>query len=151
MSFWKRYYIYIIHGQTLKKSDYQFGDTATAQDRLQLLAEVFRDSTRSFLRRVVTSTPELALDLGSGLGFTTSLLKESTGAKRVIGLENSINFIHAARGRFGNDVEFLEHDVVRTPFPTPGADLIYCRFLLSHLLHRKETIVAWTGQISKGG
>jgi ubiquinone/menaquinone biosynthesis C-methylase UbiE len=138
-------------GPILKRSHYQFGDTATAQDRLQLLADVFRNATRSFIQRVVTSTPEVALDLGSGLGFTASLLKESTGAKRVIGLESSINFIHAARDRFGNEVEFLEQDVMKTPFPTPAADLIYCRFLLSHLLNRKETIDAWTGQMATGG
>ncbi len=95
--------------------------------------------------------PKLALDLGSGLGFTTMLLKRATGAKRVVGLESSTEFVLAARARFGKDLEFFQHDVTVMSFPTPRADLIYCRFLLTHLAKRKDAMVAWVDHLTDGG
>jgi hypothetical protein len=46
---------------------YLFGDDDTAARRLQLLAQVFAESTRSFLRNTAGSGRiPLALDLGCG-------------------------------------------------------------------------------------
>ena len=137
--------------EPLRKAAYQFGNTVAAGDRLQLLADVFQDSTTSFLQRIVTSPPTLALDLGSGPGLSTALLQKVTGAHSAIGLESSMDFVAAARARFGVPLAFVQHDVTNNPFPTPKADLIYCRFLLTHLQNPHDVVAVWTAPLHRLG
>jgi len=37
------------------------------------------------------------------------------------------------------------------PFPTGTADLIYCRFLLTHLAHPQSHVAKWSTQLKPGG
>src|SRR5690242_278432 len=71
---------------------YLFGDTDRAAVRLQVLAEVFAESSRAFLQDVVKMPPRLVLDLGCGPGYTTRLLDETTQCARAVGLEYSEHF-----------------------------------------------------------
>jgi len=77
---------------------YTYGESDAAAQRLALVAQTFESSTESFLRRVVTRPPELAVDLGCGPGFTTRLIARATGARRVVGLDRSDAFLRRARG-----------------------------------------------------
>ena len=69
----------------------------------------------------------------------------------MIGLDSSPDFAAAADARFGDVAQFVRHDVTMLPFPTPNADLIYCRFLLTHLQRPKEAIAKWVAHLSDGG
>ena len=37
------------------------------------------------------------------------------------------------------------------PFPTAAADLIYCWFLLSHLVHPQSQVQQWSTQLKRNG
>jgi trans-aconitate 2-methyltransferase len=130
---------------------YLFGDTDVAAQRLRVLAEVFADSTRPFLRDASTGTLRLAVDLGCGPGFSTHLLDNVLGCEHVVGLDNSPRFIALAQQTKTETVSFHLHDIASVPFPVQPADLIYCRLLLTHLKEPRAAIAAWATQLRRGG
>jgi trans-aconitate 2-methyltransferase len=117
----------------MSKKQYLFGDNDTAAQRLKLLAGVYQESTRAFLINAAGSGHfVLALDLGCGPGLTT-------------------RFIELARANADERLSFLQHDVTVTPFPTRGANLIFARFLLTHLQDPATAVAKWTTQVEDGG
>lgn len=134
------------------KANYLFGDGHLAARRLELLARVFEESTRAFLLKAANrGARDLAVDLGCGLGLTTRLIAETLQFHHVAGLDTSENFVKLARLRGSIRVSFEIHDITKIPFPSGPADLIFCRFLLTHL-EQPETIVArWATQLNPGG
>ena len=130
---------------------YLFGDSATAHSRLDILARTFEPPTREFLSTFNSKGTDLAVDLGCGPGHTTRLIAESLPFKRVVGLDKSPNFIDAASGVGSDQVSYLQHDVSVTPFPVSPADLIFCRFLVTHLPTPDQALAKWASQLSPSG
>ncbi len=124
----------------MERSHYSFGDNSLAALRLEYLAAAFEPSSRRFLSDAKPERVELALDLGSGIGVTTALLWEVTGAARVIGYERSASYLALARER-NPKFQFREVDVLDSDYPDREVDLTYCRFLLTHL-HRPEDVLS---------
>lgn len=133
-----------------EQSPYAFRDTAPARRRLARLAEVFEDASREFLREAVAFRPTLALDLACGPGYSTSLVAEVTGAARTVGIDSSGPFLEAAREAASEQLSFLEHDVTSVPLPV-GADLMYARFVLSHLTDPEGAVAGWASQLAPTG
>jgi trans-aconitate 2-methyltransferase len=131
-------------------SRYAFGDSAQAARRLGQVAAVFGVPTSAFLRTAVRRPVGLAVDLGCGPGHTTELLARWVRPARLAGLDGSREFIALARERVPA-AEFTVHDVTRTPLPTGPADLLYARFLLTHLQHPGRALAAWATQLAGGG
>ena len=133
---------------------YLFGDNERAARRLEVLARVFGDSTRAFLSAQRDAAPVGAepalLDLGCGPGRTTRLMADVWGSPAV-GLDASELFLWEARRLQPQRVAFIHHDTRLTPFPTPPADLMLARFLLSHLEGPEEILRAWSSQLRPGG
>jgi ubiquinone/menaquinone biosynthesis C-methylase UbiE len=127
---------------------YAFRDSAVATERLALVAGLFDGTTRAFIRDHATVGARLALDLGCGPGHTTRLLAEEARPDRTVGLDRSAAFVAQARD---GGVEAIVHDVTLTPFPPGRADLIFCRFLLTHLADRTATLDRWTRELALGG
>jgi len=162
---------------------YAFRDTEAAVRRLSAVSEIFDPGSRAFVAGHVPpgSRPELAVDLGCGPGHTTRLLAAATGARRTVGLDASSAFLAAAVAAAGSEVdgpradgagatdansvkgangtgstgevEFVRHDVRRTPFPTQarGADIVYARLLLAHLVDVTTALGGWMTQLAPGG
>jgi trans-aconitate 2-methyltransferase len=130
---------------------YAFRDTDTATERLKILNDVFAESSGQFLRESVTFRPNLALDLGCGPGYTTHLLAELLNCERVVGLDTSERFIHLAQEGASDRVSFYMHDVTCVPFPVGPADLIYCRYLVTHLRDPQAAVETWATQLCTGG
>ena len=130
---------------------YTFGDNDDAARRLEVLAEVFEPSTRALLSYADRLSPKLALDLGCGPGYSTRLLAECVECDRLVGLDNSEEFVRIAGDSAPANASFLIHDVTKTPFPTGPADLIFCRLLLTHLDRPLETVHAWGTQLRTCG
>lgn len=130
---------------------YLFQDTERAAHRLQLVAEVFASSTRPFLQTVVDATPELAVDLGCGPGYTTRLLAEVTQCRQAIGIDSSEHFLAFARREAPAQLSFVHHDVTQIPFPTGPCDLIFCRLLLTHLQEPLSVLERWGTQLRPQG
>jgi trans-aconitate 2-methyltransferase len=127
---------------------YTFGDTATAEHRLDILASVFDAPSRAFLAAMVTEPPLLACDLGCGPGNTTRMISEVTGALRVAGLDASEAFVRSAAARGAGDFRVWE---AGSPLPVTGPDLIYARLLLAHLPGAPGLAAAWASQLAPGG
>jgi trans-aconitate 2-methyltransferase len=132
-------------------SDYVFGDTDVAARRLDLVADAWESPSTAFLRDDVPHRPRLAVDLGCGPGHTTRLVASTTGATRTIGFDTSEAFIARARANAPEGVAFLHHDVMDLPFPTGRANLVYARFVLSHIPRPDRLVRAWMTQLELGG
>jgi trans-aconitate methyltransferase len=129
---------------------YAFTHTELARQRLAVLADVYARSTSDFLRACVTQVPNLVIDLGCGPGHTTRLLAEVLQAEQAIGLDISPDFIAFAQQNATPRVSFLTHDITSVPFPVGPADLLYCRFLLTHLQHPQTVLARWATQLRPG-
>lgn len=125
---------------------YTFGDNQEASRRLRRLAEIYEPETGDLLKAAALLCSgrrfELALDLGCGPGWSTGLIQTTLGAKRIIGLEASEAYVAEARSNHPR-LEFIRHDVLKTPFPVRDADFIFCRFLLTHLPSPRAALNAW--------
>ncbi len=67
--------------------------------------------------------------------------------QKVVGLDVSDRFLTVARASATPRMAFFRHDVRSTPFPVGPSDLIYCRFLLSHLPEPARLIEPWATQL----
>lgn len=123
-------------------SHYTFGDSDLAARRLQLLAEAYHDPSQAFLKQFVPGPVERAIDLGCGPGYTTKLLHEAVAAGSTVGIDSSEHYIELARSHAPSGVEFLCHDVLDKP-PVSRAELIYARFLLTHLADPVAALTRW--------
>jgi trans-aconitate 2-methyltransferase len=70
--------------------------------------------------------------------------------RRLAGLDRSTAFLGRARRRVPG-AEFHVHDVTRGPFPTAPAELLFARFLLSHLQDPGRVVAGWATQLAPGG
>ncbi|MBN1121859.1 MAG: class I SAM-dependent methyltransferase [Anaerolineae bacterium] len=129
---------------------YTFGSDERAAERLKSISTVFNREARKVITPYINGqTPALALDLGCGPGYTTTMLAEVSGADRTCGLDQSAEYIRRASEAFPH-LEFIRHDVTVTPFPA-RPDIIYARFLLSHLTDAVSLINRWLGELAPGG
>ena len=134
-----------------RSNHYTFGDTDIAAERLRRLAEVFEPSSRELLASLGLPEGGIVLDLGCGPGYTTELLQATLKPGVVIGLEKSARLVARARERCPGDLRFVEHDVLQTPFPAPLADVVYVRFLVTHLHDPKRALRDWADTVRSGG
>lgn len=111
---------------------------------------MFDAPSRAFLAQRGPAGCALALDLGCGPGFTTELLRDALAPQRVVGVDASPAFVQEARRR-APTLEFVQHDVLELPFPTGPADLVYARFLVSHLSEPARALGAWAAALRPGG
>ena len=133
------------------QNQYTFGDSERAARRLQLLAQVFEAPSRALIERYRPPDLELALDLGAGPGHTTRLLHEASGARRTIGLEASERYLTQARKNAPPGVEFLQQDVTALAANAPSAQLVFSRFLLTHLHEPAAALARFRALVASGG
>jgi trans-aconitate 2-methyltransferase len=131
---------------------YTFGDDEVAASRLDLLASVYAQPTRSLLARWAPPRVGLAVDLGCGPGHTTRLLHELLEPARIVGIERSPAYLELARAHLADvpGVELRQDDVTQ-PLPVDGADLVFARFLLTHLAAPAAALRGWARALAPGG
>jgi trans-aconitate 2-methyltransferase len=136
-------------------SIYSFGETKLAAERLRVVSEVFNPTSEAFVSEAVRKRPRLALDLGCGPGFTTRLLSRITRAERTVGVDRSEAFLSWARANSPTGEEYVAADVAAVPLRIAGIssqpDLIYARFLASHLPEPEQAISGWAEELKAGG
>lgn len=123
--------------------NYTFGDTGEASSRLRKLAELYEPESRELLARGGCYSPRAAVDLGCGPGWTTRLVHDVLQARRTVGIDASARFIDEARINQGCELEFHVGDVTQAHFPVVAPDVLFCRFLLTHLAQVRDTLAAW--------
>ncbi len=136
------------------EAHYSFGDAGLASERLRRLSEAYAPASAALLQRAQALLEEpirCAIDLGCGPGHTTSLLAESVGAERVVGIERSPTFLAETQARGLQGIEFLECDVSSERLPIRNADLAFSRFLLTHLPDPVATLGSLRHALRPGG
>jgi SAM-dependent methyltransferase len=128
---------------------YTFGDNVIASHRLDLLAAVYEADSRALLARWCPDRPRHAFDLGCGPGHTTRLVHEVSGAERTTGVDRSPTHLRIAARQPVPGVDYLDADVT-TGLPA-GADLVFSRFLLTHLARPGEALHGWAQSLNRGG
>ncbi len=136
-------------------SIYSFGETNLAAKRLRVVSEVFDPTSEAFVSETVRNRPRLALDLGCGPGFTTRLLSRIARPERTVGVDRSEAFLSRARASSAAGEEYAAADVAAVPLRIAGIgeqpDLIYARFLASHLPEPEQAISGWAKELEAGG
>ena len=121
-------------------SPYIIDGGAAGAERLGMLARVAAAQTESFLLRAGVRPGSDCIDLGCGPGFVTGRLAELAAPGRVVGVDFDpvvIDIARKASAGLPHPPEFLVANVGAIPGALAGAaasyDLVYARFLLSHL------------------
>lgn len=135
--------------ERMNNTRYTFGTSETAARRLQKLSEVFNPHSQGFIRKYAQQPVASAVDLGCGPGYTTHMLYMASDTREIYGMDNSEEFLERAMDRFGHCV-FVNHDLTETPFPVKP-DLMYGRFVLSHLPSPVEQVNTWVKELSQDG
>jgi trans-aconitate 2-methyltransferase len=130
---------------------YTFGQDDVAARRLEMLDEIFRASTLSLLEELAGSRSfDVVIDLGCGPGLTTRLLLNTLRPARLFGLELADTFLKLARAGIP-EAEFIRHDVTLLPLPGSPADLLFARYVLTHLPDPEARLRGWSRQCHPGG
>lgn len=116
---------------------------------MEVIARFFNPPAVEFIREHVDGPVDSAIDLGCGPGYTTDMLSSAIDCPDVYGLDTSSAFLKMAADRFPH-CTFVEHDVTNTPFPVQ-AEVMYVRFLLSHLRDVVDLANRWTTPLTAHG
>lgn len=129
-------------------TEYTFGDSELARERLGLVADTFADPTRAFLRDLPPAGRRYVLDLGCGPGYTTQLLVDAVRHGFFTGIDASAAMVEAAQAR-APAAQFVVGDVT-APLRLP-AHLVYARLLLGHLPDPVGALANWADALLPGG
>ncbi|HWA72300.1 MAG TPA: methyltransferase domain-containing protein [Polyangiaceae bacterium] len=132
-------------------SPYTFGDSDLAARRLSALAAVYRDSSERFLRRACLEAPARAIDLGCGPGHSTLLVHETSAAKHTVGVDYSEAYLARARASAPANVSYVQHDLRAGPVPIARGELVFERFLLTHLAEPAQRLREFALLLEPGG
>ncbi len=111
-------------------------------ERQQLLATILNPPTREVLARLPHIPRARCLDLGCGQGNTTRLLVEVLQPAECIGLEYDAALVQYAAQQPGNPtcVRFEQGDATQLAYADGSFDIVFCRFLLIHMIEPARVI-----------
>jgi trans-aconitate 2-methyltransferase len=113
------------------------------------MGKFFNPIAREWIKKYPVKPDCYATDLGCGPGFSTDMLYSAVKPSIICGIERSADYIQMAKEKYPGYL-FLNHDVSIAPLPV-RADIMYCRFLLSHLKNIGEVINKWIEALLPGG
>ena len=128
---------------------YTFGHTDIAAERLRSIAGFFNPLAAEFIRSYLDRPVAAAADLGCGPGYTTCMLAGATEALETTGFDISDYFIRKARQQYP-DLCFKKQDVACWNTDVKF-NVLYCRFLLSHLKQPAQILKSWKEHLNPGG
>lgn len=136
-------------------SRYAIRGGVEGRERLRLLSEVMGSSTRALLSDVAIPRGSICLDIGCGGGDVTFELARATGPTgRAIGVDLDETKVEMARREAEqqglSNVVFDVQDVTEW-VPPEAVDVVYARFLLSHLANPASVVAAMRPQIRSAG
>ena len=132
------------------KTRYTFGHSNTAAVRLKLIADFFNRYSSDFITaHTINHKIQTSIDLGCGIGHTTKMLQQASRSIKTYGFDISEDFINQASVNYP-ELQFIIQDVTDKMFPV-HADLLYSRFLLTHLKHIDIIIANWINQLKLAG
>lgn len=140
----------------MKPESYIIRGGMEGRERLRLIARITRPTTRALLERAGLQAGMRCLDAGCGGGDVSLELARLVGPEGgVLGIDLDEVKLQAARteaamaGRA--NVEFQAADIVAGALPRPAFDLVYARFLLTHLREPGQALRRLVGLLQPGG
>lgn len=128
---------------------------AKGRERLRMLARVMWPTTQALLERVGVAPDARCLDLGCGGGDVTVALARMAPQGLVVGIDLDETGVQIARDEareagLGN-VEFRIADVTDPPTEPATYDLVYARFVLTHLADPAAALDSVREWLAPGG
>ena len=125
------------------------------RERLRLIARVMSPTTLAFLRTVPLAQDARCLDVGCGGGDVTVALSRMVPQGHVTGIDFDGSKILLAQGEAKTlgieNVDFRAEDVTAGPQTDDRYDLIYVRFVLTHLRDPAAALARFYNQLKPGG
>jgi SAM-dependent methyltransferase len=136
--------------------EYSLATGQAAAHRLGILHQVYGPGTRELLKRAGIAKGMHVADLGCGVGTVTGELARLVGPSgRAVGIDVSPDQLAQARDRLAGPgfahVRFVEASATGTMLPDASFDLIYCRFLLLHLVQPQDALREMHRLLRPGG
>ena len=135
--------------------EYVIRGGVAGRERLRLLARVMQPSTQSLFERVGIHAGMTCLDVGCGGGDVSFDLAQRVGPNgRVVGIDLDEIKVGLARDEARSlqlaNVEF-HHSEITAFDTTTEFDVVYARFLLTHLPHPAEAVARMQRWLRPGG
>jgi SAM-dependent methyltransferase len=116
-----------------------------------MVHDLLAPTSRALLEEVLPrGNFEVVFDLGCGPGETSRLLNDVLHPPLLVGLDLSEPFLQLARAAVPGG-EFIRHDIRQLPWPRSPADLVYSRYVLTHLPDPEARLREWTSQLTADG
>ncbi len=137
------------------RGDYVLATGNAAANRLRILHNIYGPGARDLLLRAGIQRGMSVVDLGCGVGMTTQLLAELVGPTgEVVGVDYSAAQVEQARALLPaelSNVRFVEASATDTGLSREAFDVVYCRFLLIHLLDPESALREMHGLLKPEG
>jgi SAM-dependent methyltransferase len=145
-------------GITPRQSPYIIDGGEAGAERLGMLARVAASQTEAFLLRAGVRPGSDCIDLGCGPGYVTGRMAELAAPGRVVGVDFDPVVIDIARrhsAALAHPPEFIVANVGAVPGALADSaasyDVVYARFLLSHLPDAGAALVRMAVLARPGG
>jgi len=130
--------------------------TSAALHRLLAVHDIYGPAGKRILLRAGLQPGMRVADFGCGIGTVTRTLAEIVGPTgSVIGVDADASQLVQAGDTCGTaglaNISFVEADACATGLPRRSFDLVYCRFLLSHLADRSACLREMYEVLKPGG
>lgn len=136
-------------------STYVIRGGLAGRERLRVLARVMWPTTRALFERVGVADAARCLDVGCGGGDVTLELARLAPNGHVTGIDLDKGKVELARGEAAAagtlNITYRREDLFETSPDTERYDLIYVRFVLSHLTDPAAGLAALTARLAPGG
>ena len=142
-------------GHMPDESHYVIRGGVEGRERLRVLSSVMHETTMALLDRVGIAEGQTCLDVGCGGGDVTVELARRVGSNgAVVGVDIDETKLEIARSEAEEggleQVEFRRLDI-RTEEAETNVDVVYARFLLTHLDDPSGAIAAFRHHVRPGG
>jgi 2-polyprenyl-3-methyl-5-hydroxy-6-metoxy-1,4-benzoquinol methylase len=121
------------------------------RDRLRVLSEALLPTTARLLDRLPVSRSGRCVDVGCGGGDVTALLAARIPDGTVVGTDIDAVKLDMARSTLPSNVELREEDIATTVASGARYDLVYARFVLSHLGDAARWVSRLVSLVGTGG
>lgn len=137
-------------------NNYLFNTNALAHERLLFLQKIHGPDSIRFLTHSGLKPGMRVLDIGCGIGLMSCWLAKQVGAKgRIIAVDKYPAQLDAAKliaqQEKINNIDFMQLDVIDLDKQIQDIDLVYSRYLLSHLPDANLAIKAMLNTLKPGG
>jgi len=145
----------LVEAGDMRQSHYMISGGVEGRERLRVVSRVMRPTTLALFERVGVRPGLACLDVGCGGGdVTRDLARLVAQGGRVVGTDIDETKLALARGETGeqrlDNVEFHLADINRQD-GEPLFDLVYARFLLTHMTNPSSTLHKMRSFIRAGG